>query len=317
MQKGGQFIRLFVAIWFMALIINPLVASEGSLEPARTSQPGLFLEEQLKQGLFDSKALVILDLDDTTITTPEGQWLGRSEMFYYLVSKELEQAPGKTRQQIVNEIDPLLNLVYARVPVQLTDPTLPGVFQQLQDKGIIVIGMTARGFPVADVTNAQLQATSVRFTDTGPAQMVSINENRQFRIEHGVVMVGQGNKKGEALVALLKEKILPVPKQVMLVDDHERHLNSVRDALTGYLPAVSYQPVLCTYLEGRKPFDANESEQQLLAFLYQWRNDDELSRFIRQDHFSQCFISNCRSSGPAAYPQCHSLQQHFNLQSVH
>ena len=317
MRKGCKFIRVLVAIWFMTLSINTIEAKEPEMEFARTAQPGEFLKQKLEAGEFGSRTLIILDLDDTTITTPEGQWLGRSEMFYHLVKAEGARFPDKTRQEVVDEIDPLLSLVYKKVPIQLTDSTLPEVFEQLNRKGVTVIGMTARGFPVADATNAQLKQAGVMFSDTGPVRMIAIDKERSFRVEHGVVMVGQGNKKGEALVALLEQEVLSMPDRVMLVDDHQRHLDSVRDSLNSYKTDIAYMPVLCTFLDGRKSFDPVESEQQLLSFLYQWRHDSQIEAFVKQDVFSQRFIARCKTMGQTENPHCLPLQKYFDIRSTH
>ena len=70
-------------------------------------------------------------------------------------------------------------------------------------------------------------------------------------LEHGVVLVGQGNKKGDVLIALMEHKLLPTPQQVMLIDDHSRHLNSVQQAVMNFDSGITYAPVLCTYLKGK------------------------------------------------------------------
>ena len=84
----------------MAFIINSSqAASDSSLQKPTlqetTSQPGLFLQQKLKDGTLNKQSLVILDLDGTTITTPEGQWLGWPEMFYYLLDKEMQRHPDR------------------------------------------------------------------------------------------------------------------------------------------------------------------------------------------------------------------------------
>ncbi|AMO58321.1 hypothetical protein GZ77_21590 [Endozoicomonas montiporae] len=318
MSKIDKFIRWLVAIWFMALIINTHQASaspagQKTVQQETTAKPGQFLQQKLANGTLKKGSLVILDLDDTTITTPEGQWLGRSEMFYRLVDKEQRRSPDRTRQEIVNDIDPLLSFVYSRVPVQLTDSILPEVIQQLNSQNVLVIGMTARGMPVADVTRSQLKEVGITFSDTGAERLIALPEDRHFIVEHGVVMAGQGNKKGEVLTALINEKVLPVPEQVMLIDDRDRHLNTVRDALERFDPTITYRPVLCNYLKDKKRFNAIESEQQLFDFLYQWRDDKEVAHFVEQDAYSQGFIARCRNI-PDRQKQCEGLQKQFGVQ---
>ena len=319
MSKTNKLIRWLVAIWFMAFIINPCQSSADSAHKKQeqqetTSQPGLFLQQKLNDGTFNNQSLVILDLDDTTITTPEGQWLGRSEMFYYLVDKEMQRNPGRERQPVVADIDPLLTMVYGKVPVQLTDKTLPDTINRLISKGITVIGMTARGLPVADATRWQLKEVGITFSDTGTERFIALPGGRQSVIDHGVVLAGQGNKKGEVLIALIEHKLLPKPEQVMLVDDHVRHLDSVQQAVMNFDSGIAYVPVLCTYLKDKKRFDPVASEQQLLDFLYQWRNDKTVANFVEQDAYSQGFIAQCKAI-PAREKQCRVLLKQFGLQA--
>ena len=131
------------------------IAEKGLLAepyPLKTVQPGKYLETLLPHEGDLSNTLVILDLDDTVITSPEGQWLGRSEMFYDLLNKELKASPGRSKKEIAEAIDPLLIEVYKRVPVVLTDKCLPEAIKQYQKKGALVIGMTARGHMLWDTT---------------------------------------------------------------------------------------------------------------------------------------------------------------------
>ena len=95
----------------------------------------------------------------------------------------------------------------------------------------------------------------------------------------------------------------------MLVDDRQHHLDDMAKALSGFDPAIDFQPVLCTYLEGKRPFDGSESERQLLDFLYQWRGDDVLSHLIHKDPFTRSFIQQCdRIPGINSQP-CRELQR--------
>ena len=125
-------------------------------EVTTTSQPGQFLKEWMQANNFPKDTLVVLDLDDTTITTPEGQWLGRSDMFYDLLDREQKKYPEKNKDQLAAMIDPLLIAIYERVPVVATDHKLPSVIRSMQERGVQVIGMTSRGHTTKEVTLYQL-----------------------------------------------------------------------------------------------------------------------------------------------------------------
>ncbi|MGI9273302.1 MAG: DUF2608 domain-containing protein [Endozoicomonas sp.] len=276
----------------------------------QTDKPGEFLNRQMqiKDSAINSNTLVLMDLDDTTITSPEGQWLGHSDMFYYLLKREMAAHPEKSKTEVAEAIDPLLLEVYRRVPVILTDETLPEVIERLKSHGVTVLGFTARGRENNEVTIEQLQRADILFTDTGSSRFLAIGDKRSFRMEKGVVFVSHVNRKGETLVALLKSGNLKKPRQVMLIDDRQSHLDDMAKALSDFDPAIDFQPVLCTYLEDKRPFDAGESERQLLDFLYQWRGDDVFSQLIRKDPFTRSFITRCERIPGVNSKSCRELQ---------
>ena len=289
-------------------LLTLLCQSSQGREQLHTPAPGVFLQKWLEdQGAAD-QLLVLLDLDDTSITSPEGQWLGRSDMFYYLLKREMAAHPDQSKKEVAERIDPLLVEVYRRVPVIPTDNKLSSTVEQLKSKGVTVLGFTARGRGINEVTLEQLDKTGIQFTDTGPSRFLPIDDNRSFRMERGVVFVSHGNRKGETLVSLLKNGILAKPARVMLIDDRQRHLDDMAQALSGYDPKIDFQPVFCSYLEGKKPFAPEASERQLLDFLYQWRNDAVIGSVIRKDPFTQNFIKRCKLLPKADSQSCQALR---------
>ncbi|WP_062262746.1 DUF2608 domain-containing protein [Endozoicomonas arenosclerae] len=259
----------------------------------KTPQPGQYLKSLLAQYPYPDDILIILDLDDTTITSPQGQLLGRSDMFYYLLDKEQKAHPDKTKEELAESIDPLLVEVYKKVAVVPTDEELPGVLDNLRERGIKVIGMTARGRKIADVTQMQLERAGIHFTDTGPEKVFKLSGDRSIKLIHGVVMVSHGNKKGETLVELLKKGAFKRPSQVVMIDDRESHLNDMSEALNSYDAKIRFNPVLCTYLETQPEFDKFASEDELLEFLHNYQQDPEVKKTIKEDPYTQKVIHQC------------------------
>lgn len=214
-------------------------------------------------------------------------------MFYHLLAKEQKAQPGRTKQEVAGTIDPLLEAVYRRVAVTATDDQLSDVLNNLKTRNIMVIGMTARGKAVSSVTQEQLKRANISFYDTGPMREVELDGKRSIRMEHGVVMVSHGNQKGESLIALIKQGYLEHPTQIIMIDDRQKNLDNVAQALTRFDQSIRFNPVLCTYLKTTPPFNAVESEREMIDFLYQWRKDPEINRFIKQDLFTQKVISDC------------------------
>ena len=298
--------------WIAGLLIITLALKAGELqeelqsEYLQTPDPGRFLQQQS----FKPGTLVILDLDDTTITSPEGQWLGRSDMFYDLLAREQKKYPDKNKVELAAAIDPLLSAVYQRVPVTVTDSTLPSAVKTLTNKGVSVIAMTSRGIGVKDVTLKQLERVNIHFSDLGDPRWASLDKERTFRIEKpGVVFVSHGNKKGEVLIHLLKEGFLKDKKHIYLIDDRERHLKDVSAALKEYDPEMTYTPVLCTYLADKMPYNPSAASQELMSFLIAHGDEPEIEQLMSEDAYTKQVISNCLTVLPDKEKECLAMSE--------
>ena len=265
-------------------------------KPLSTHQPGAFLKHWMEAHDYPSDTLVILDLDDTAITTPDGQWLGQSAMFYDMLNPLKQRYPDKRTSELAHVVDPLLTEVYKRVPVIATDPLLPDVLKALIDRDITVIGMTARGGNMADVTMMQLSKAGIRFSELDEtSRRIDLDSHRQFRVEQaGVVFVSQGNSKGETLVQLLNRDFIKRPERVIFIDDRKKHLNSVFESLTGYPSAIDYLPVYCSYPETKEKYDSTKARHQLIRFLKESKNIFEVNQLIKQDPYTRDLLSECR-----------------------
>lgn len=262
------------------------------------TQPGKYLQNFANKRKTLRDTLFIMDLDDTTITSPEGQWLGRSDMFYDLLDQELKLAPGKTRKDIAETLDPLLTEVYQRIPVILTDETLPESIETLKAKGATVIGMTARGKTLWDVTLKQLEKTAICFSDITAGKDIGLGDAQHIIMRQGVVFATQSYSKGEVVSAMMRSGLLPEGlKRVVMVDDRQRHLNSVASAVKKTSKRrILFTPVLCTYPNSVKPYNSEEATEQLQQFLDQWHKDPAIARLIQADPFTRQFLKRCASS---------------------
>lgn len=295
-------------IWALIMLIPGFLRAEIA-EQLATAQPGQFLEEWMVQHNYPKDILVLLDLDDTAITSPKRQLMGRSDTFYHLLKEEQKLHPEKSKVEVAESIDPLLIPIYFRVPVVPTDERLPEVLKSLKSRNIKVIGMTARGRTLDGVTKDQLERAGIEFADLGPDRKFYLDEKRYIRIIDGVVMVSHGNKKGESLVALIKAGILKKPAQVMLVDDRQRHLDDMAQALKGFDPSIRFNPVLCTFLDTQPEFDPQAANDELIAFLHKSRNDPEISSLIKTDPYTHKVIDQCKSLTKRNQRYCDVLSQ--------
>ena len=195
--------------------------------------------------------------------------------------------------------------VYERVPVTVTDASLPSVLRSLTDRGISVIAMTSRGKGMREVTLDQLNRVNIRFSDLGESRWIDLDEKRKFRIErNGVVFVSHGNKKGEVLARLIEKGFFKDKKQIYLIDDRERHLKDVADVLEKNYPAIKYNPVLCTYLDESKPYNAIDARTELNEFLVKHHDDEVIGTLLRKDDFTKAIARNCFNLIPQRSDDC-------------
>ena len=120
--------------------------------------------------------------------------------------------------------------------------------------------------------------------------------------------VSHGNKKGETLLALLKEGRVKVPHHTVLIDDRLRHLDDVEASLSEWPQGIKYTPVLCTYLKDKPPYDSVEAERQLMELILTQKTDPVFDRLIREDDFTRQFIRRCPEIMPKHRSQCSDLK---------
>ncbi len=287
---------------------NQLVTDNEQME--ETALPGKYLDNLIRKQDDLKNTLVIMDLDDTTITSPEGQWLGRSEMFYDLLKKEMNDAPGQSKKSIAETLDPLLIEVYWRVPVILTDKTIPQNIEKLKERGATVIGMTAKGSTLWDVTLDQLKQTHVQFSDISVPDGFEIGGNKRVVVKNGVVFVSHGNTKGEVVKALVNSELVQENlNAIVMIDDRMGNLDSVAEVIRrNYSKQVHYTPVLCTYPNSVRKYNSSEAVEQLEVFLANWQKDSVIASLIKTDPFTRKFLKQCASSSNSKQnKQCQAL----------
>ena len=267
----------------------------------KTSEPGQFLASWFEPlgDEYCRETLVVLDLDETVLTTPPGQWLGHSAMFYSLLDSLVAKEPALNRREASDRIDVLLKAIYQRTPLALTDSSLPDVITSLKERGVKVIGMTSRGVGIKDVTLWQLQQSGIKFSSIGERWM-NLSSSRQICLQDGVVFVSHGNRKGESLNLLLDEpsEYFENIRQIVMVDDKQKHLSDVSHSLGLRESKNRYDlvEVLCTYPDLRGSYDPELGWEQLQAFLRQWRTDVVISGLAANDPFTRSVLENVTSA---------------------
>lgn len=196
----------------------------------------LFLEAEIVETItiadaipyIDNDTWFLVDLDNTTF---EGkQALGHTEWFYDKAYKLM--AEGMTLEDATRECYPEWIEVQKACAVKPVEAAFAPAIIGLQQKGIVVMGLTHRQPSIADSTDRQINSLGFNFVPTAPfSKTFSVPSPTPTLYENGVLYTGEYNKKGVIFIdflSLLGKK----PKKVVFIDDKRKHVEEVESALT-------------------------------------------------------------------------------------
>ena len=210
---------------------------------------------------YNKDTLVIFDICNTLGAPPTGlasdQWF--SALFHQAMnnSNSADEALSKA----------LAPYCYAQHHCWLEpiEPDTVETVKSLQQRGITVIALTARGLYLFYRTLEQLHRIDIDFTHTSHREAVApYGVKNQSLYSHGIIFAGALNK-GEALTHWL-EQLRFQPKKIIFVDDKLKNIETVADAMkTANYPFVG---IRYGHLDGRvQNFDLQETEREYQALL--------------------------------------------------
>ena len=177
----------------------------------------------IEQHSADQKTLVLLDLDQTVFDvtgTVHEHW------FSHMLNHA--QTLGHTYESALKELVPhYVNAMSKAPPVIPAEDGTARVIKQLQQRGINVMGLTARGAMLSASTQKQLNSIDIDFNHTSiVAHSISLPMTKETaHFERGILFCGP-NSKGDALKTFLNA-VSHKPEKIVFVDDKEHHLKSV------------------------------------------------------------------------------------------
>lgn len=173
---------------------------------------------------------VIFDLDNTTIRpdTPHDQG---SDQWFMAVYKHFI-ALGYTELDAIKRVLPTLFDIQRLAKVVPVEQEIVSLIQELQDKKIHVMALTARSPELEECTIKQLASVNIDFLKTSLVHLPvytfdgPLNQNHY---RHGILFCGN-NSKGQSLLDLFKRTFY-MPKKVIFIDDKRKYLESVEKEL--------------------------------------------------------------------------------------
>ncbi len=219
-------------------------------------------KEALKDIHFDT--WFVLDLDNTVMTSliafGGDPWF--EGLFTHVTQKEIEPAVAKPSLMSV------YNTAQHFVRTTAVEPNIVKIIKALQDIGIPVIGLTARGYSIRHETLRQLADMGVDFSRN------SIVPDDDSSCQGGIIFCAGGDK-GENLRSILS-RLGRVPRHITMLDDKKKHLERVMIALKPL--GIHFSGFRYGYLDDEVKRFSMEAANIQLAHLWEW-----LSATVQED----------------------------------
>lgn len=179
----------------------------------------LIQQHSLDQGI----RVVAIDLDNTVIH-PE-QTLGSDQWFGHRLPIEKEMIGDAiiAKKKMVE----LFYEIQHKTKICLVEPEIVGIIKKLQEAGYLVIGLTARGNKIADLTHQQMLSVGINFNIGifADVEQPCVNNPEKGVFKYKILFV-DGADKGVAFKGLLHSLGIN-PDEAFFIDDHLRHVLSV------------------------------------------------------------------------------------------
>lgn len=176
--------------------------------------------------LIDKNTLVVFDIDNTLIRTPQS--LGSAEWFLHVYSTYrnagFSDADAKLKAQ-----DDWYRVAQISEIIPVEKRTAKFV-HKLQKNKIQVIGLTARPANHYDITKKQLHDEKINLSKTAAFPTTNIVLAKGVQYKNGIIFVDEQDK-GEALIKFLTHFEIK-PEKVVFVDDVSKNTQDVEAALT-------------------------------------------------------------------------------------
>lgn len=169
-------------------------------------------------------SLVIFDLDNTLIEPI--QQLGSVQWGEAHVKRLVDSGMSHEKAEEMTHKKSLTML--PTIKLRLIEEASPEIIKSIQEKGIVVLGLTTRWPEEAKFVHPELRRLRISFDHPFLNHAIAFGVPALY--ENGVIFCSTRNKKGEILVHFLKEHNVK-PKKIIFIDDKFHHIQSVEQAL--------------------------------------------------------------------------------------
>lgn len=212
-----------------------------------------------------NKTVIVLDIDNT-IAQPECL-LGSEEWVAHVINKWADATIIDSKARFLAIAPLYYDVIHAIdfIPIELI--TID-IIKELQRSGVIVIGLTARSFEIADRTIEQLYNIGIDLSHASVWHEELWHDcHLQYCHKNGIIFCN-GNDKGKVLTQIF-DRLNYCPVKIIAIDDKERHLQAIARAIN---PEIEFIGIRYAHLDEKvRNFDGIAADEQLLEWIiWQW-----------------------------------------------
>jgi|HubBroStandDraft_4_1064222.scaffolds.fasta_scaffold298758_1 hypothetical protein len=242
----------------------PLAANE------QEACDNIFQSDRIKSILNHCKhnTFVVFDLDNTLVESTQD--LGSDQWFVKLMEETCRLLPGKETVELVVAI---YYAVQRQVSLKTVEHQTISLITLLQDLNIPIVVLTARGDKICRTTIEELKRIGIDFSKqwSNMEYLLKLNDGKSRAFFSNGIIFCDGNDKGKCLLSFF-QSIKNQPAHVLMVDDKEKHLKSVRaviDAYQGKFTGIRYSLLD----EKIKKVDMKSANEQMKKMLHAFPHD--------------------------------------------
>lgn len=222
------------------------------------------LDFVLPQDLHN-KTIIVLDIDNT-IAQPNGL-IGSEEWVAHVINKCIDSSITDPRARFQAVAPLYFDIIHTInfIPIELI--TID-IIRELQNSGVIVIGLTARSFDIGDRTIEQLYNIGIDLSHASLWHEELWHDcHLEYCHKNGIIFC-DGNDKGKVLTQIF-DRLNYCPSKIIAVDDKERHLQAIARAIN---PDIEFIGIRYAHLDEKvRNFDSIAADEQLLEWIiWQW-----------------------------------------------
>lgn len=209
---------------------------------------------------FNKYTVVILDIDNT-IAQPNAI-IGSEEWFAHMMNKVMEDDCDV--RAAVNRILPLYFEIMHTVDFGPVEQMTIDIIRQLQEAGLIVIGLTARSLEIKDRTIKQLNTIGIDFTRSSIwHEDFEYDCCVPYAYKEGVIFCA-GADKGKILMHVF-DRLNYCPCKIIAIDDKAKHLQAIARAIN---PCIDFIGIRYGHLDDKvRNFDGVAADEELLEWI--------------------------------------------------